>query len=55
MNRNKLIDLTPDKWGLLVYLSQFGMVDLDKVKNAMKEIANTRLAKDLNPFSSKRG
>ncbi|MFQ6057074.1 MAG: hypothetical protein ACE5J3_13970 [Methanosarcinales archaeon] len=43
MNRNKLIDLTPDKWGLLVYLSQFGMVDLDKVKTAMKEIANTRL------------
>ncbi|HID28127.1 MAG TPA: hypothetical protein EYP22_10010, partial [Methanosarcinales archaeon] len=25
---------------LLVYLSQSGMVDLDKVKTAMKEIAN---------------
>ena len=44
MNRNKLMELTPDKWGLLVYLSQSGMVDLDKVKTAMKEIANTRLA-----------
>ncbi|MFQ6054828.1 MAG: hypothetical protein ACE5KT_03715 [Methanosarcinales archaeon] len=44
MNRNKLIDLTPDKWGLLVYLSTTGILDLDKVKTAMKEIANTRLA-----------
>ncbi|MFQ6072443.1 MAG: HEPN domain-containing protein [Methanosarcinales archaeon] len=44
MNRNKLMELTPDKWGLLVYLSNSGMVDLDRVKTAMKEIANTRLA-----------
>jgi len=43
MNENKLMELTPDKWGLLVYLSQYGMVDLDKVKTVMKEIANSRL------------
>ncbi|MFQ6063697.1 MAG: hypothetical protein ACE5J9_11075 [Methanosarcinales archaeon] len=43
MNRNKLMEITPKEWGLLVHLSQSGLVDLDGVKTAMKEIANTRI------------
>ncbi|MFQ6118809.1 MAG: HEPN domain-containing protein [Methanosarcinales archaeon] len=44
MNRTKLMEITPKEWGLLVHLSQSGLVDLDGVKTAMKEIANTRIA-----------
>lgn len=42
---NKLMELTPDKWGLLVYLSdQDAGVDLTAIKIFMKHIAKSRLA-----------
>ncbi|MFQ6063441.1 MAG: hypothetical protein ACE5J9_09760, partial [Methanosarcinales archaeon] len=43
MNLTKLMEITPKEWGLLVQLSEVNMVDLDRVKTAMKEIANARL------------
>jgi len=32
MKQNKLMELTPDKWGLLVYLNEYDAVDLTMVK-----------------------
>ena len=32
MQKNKLIELTPDKWGLLVYLNEHDAVDLTTIK-----------------------
>ncbi len=43
--QNKLMELTPDKWGLLVYLSDHDAgVDLSTVKRFMNDIAKSRLA-----------
>jgi len=45
MQQNKLMELTPDKWGLLVYLSDHDAgVDLSTVKRFMNDIAKSRLA-----------
>ena len=45
MKQNKLTELTPDKWGLLVYLSDHNAgVDLSTVKRFMNDIAKSRLA-----------
>ena len=44
MQRNKLVELTPDKWGLLVYLNERDAMDLTTVKRFMNEIAESRLA-----------
>ena len=45
MQQNKLMELTPDKWGLLVYLSDRDAgVDLSTVKHFMNAIAKSRLA-----------
>ena len=45
MQQNRLMELTPDKWGLLVYLSEHdASVDLTTVKRFMEEIAQSRLA-----------
>lgn len=45
IKQNKLMELTPDKWGLLVYLSdQDAGVDLTAIKIFMKHIAKSRLA-----------
>ena len=43
MNENKLVEITPKEWGLLVYLSEIDIIDLDDVKAAMKDVANYRL------------
>lgn len=43
MDKNKLMEITPDKWGLLMYLSEASILDLNKLKTAMKEIAKSRL------------
>jgi len=44
MQQNKLMELTPDKWGLLVYLSDHDAgVDLSTVKRFMNDIAKSRL------------
>ena len=44
MQQNKLTELTPDKWRLLVYLSDHSAgVDLTTVKHFMNEIAESRL------------
>ena len=45
MKENKLMELTPDKWVLLVYLSDHDAgVDLTTVRRFMKDIAKSRLA-----------
>ena len=45
IKQNKLMELTPDKWSLLVYLSdQDAGVDLTEIKIFMKHIAKSRLA-----------
>jgi len=44
MRKNKLMELTPDKWGLLVYLNEHDAVDLTTVKRFMKDVAESRLA-----------
>ena len=45
MKQNKLMELTPDKWGLLVYLSDNNAgVDLATVKRFMNDIVESRLA-----------
>ena len=44
MQKNKLTELTPDKWGLLVYLNEHGAVDLTTIKRFMTDIAESRLA-----------
>jgi len=44
MQQNKLIELTPDKWGLLVYLGDRGAVDLTTVRRFMKDVVESRLA-----------
>jgi len=45
IKQNKLMELTPDKWGLLVYLSdQDAGVDLTAIKIFMKHSAKSRLA-----------
>jgi len=44
MQQNKLMELTPDKWGLLVYLSDHNALDLSTVKRFMNDIAESRLA-----------
>jgi uncharacterized protein (UPF0332 family) len=44
MQQNKLMELTPDKWGLLVYLSDHNAVDLSTIKCFMADIAESRLA-----------
>ena len=44
MQKNKLTELTPDKWGLLVYLNEYGAVDLTTIKRFMMDIAESRLA-----------
>jgi uncharacterized protein (UPF0332 family) len=43
MQRNKLVELTPDKWGLLVYLNEHDAVDLTAIKRFMNNIAESRL------------
>ena len=44
MQQNKLTELTPDKWGLLVYLSDHDAgVDLTTIMRFMKDIAESRL------------
>jgi len=43
MQKNKLMELTPDKWGLLVYLGDRGAMDLTTVKRFMKDVAESRL------------
>nr|MBC2748347.1 hypothetical protein [ANME-2 cluster archaeon] len=44
MKQNKLMELTPDKWGLLVYLSDYNALDLSTIKRFMIDIAESRLA-----------
>ena len=44
MQKNKLMELTPDKWGLLVYLNEHDAVDLITIKRFMTDIAESRLA-----------
>ena len=41
--QNKLMELTPDKWGLLVYLSDHDALDLYTIKRFMNDIAESRL------------
>jgi len=43
MQKNKLMELTPDKWGLLVYLNEHDAVDLTTIKRFMNDIAKSRL------------
>ena len=44
MQQNRLMELTPDKWGLLVYLSDHNTgVDLTTIMRSMKGIAESRL------------
>ena len=44
MQQNKLTELTPDKWGLLVYLSDHDAgVDLTMIMRSMKDIAESGL------------
>ncbi|PXF59812.1 MAG: hypothetical protein C4B59_10400 [Candidatus Methanogaster sp.] len=43
MQKNKLMELTPDKWGLLVYLNEHDAVDLTTIKRFMTDIAESRL------------
>ena len=43
MKQNKLMELTPDKWGLLVYLNEHDALDLSTVKRFMNDIAESRL------------
>jgi hypothetical protein len=43
MQQNKLMELTPDKWGLLVYLSDHNAADLSTIKCFMGDIAESRL------------
>ncbi|RZN36527.1 MAG: HEPN domain-containing protein [Methanosarcinales archaeon] len=43
MQQNKLVELTPDKWGLLVYLNEHDAVDLTTIKRFMNDIAESRL------------
>ena len=44
MQQNRLMELTPDKWGLLVYLSYHNAgVDLTTIMRSMKDIAESRL------------
>ena len=43
MQKNKLMELTPDKWGLLVYLNEHDAVDLTTVKRFMNDIAKSGL------------
>jgi len=43
MKQNKLMELTPDKWGLLVYLNEYDAVDLTMIKRFMNDIAESRL------------
>ena len=44
MKQNKLMELTPDKWGMLVYLSDHNALDLSMIKRYMNDIAESRLA-----------
>jgi len=44
MRKNKLMELTPDKWGLLVYLNEYDTVDLTTIKRFMKDVAESGLA-----------
>ncbi len=43
IQKNKLMELTPDKWGLLVYLNEHDAVDLNTIKRFMNDIAESRL------------
>ena len=43
MKQNKLMELTPDKWGLLVYLNEHDVVDLTTIKRFVTAIAESRL------------
>ena len=43
MRKNKLMELTPDKWGLLVYLNEHNAADLTTIKRFMNDIAESRL------------
>jgi uncharacterized protein (UPF0332 family) len=43
MQKNKLMELTPDKWGLLIYLNEHDAVDLTTIKRFMNDIAKSRL------------
>jgi len=43
MQQNKLMELTPDKWGLLVYLSDHNVLDLFTIKRFMNDIAESGL------------
>jgi uncharacterized protein (UPF0332 family) len=38
------MELTPDKWGLLVYLNEHDAVDLTTIKRFMKDVAESRLS-----------
>ncbi len=43
MNENKLVEITPKEWGLLAYLSEINIIDLDNVKASMKDVADYRI------------
>ena len=43
MRQNKLMELTPDIWGLLVYLSDHNALDLSTIKRFMNNIAESGL------------
>jgi len=51
MKQNKLMELTPDKWGLLVYLNEYDAVDLTMIKRFMNDIAESRLVLAENNLS----
>jgi len=43
LRRNKLIELTPEIWGVVEYLGETGVLDINDAKAAIKEVAITRL------------
>ena len=43
MDGNKLVEITPKEWGLLVYLSEVGIIYLDNAKAAMKDVSKYRI------------
>ncbi|HID28211.1 MAG TPA: hypothetical protein EYP22_10450 [Methanosarcinales archaeon] len=42
--RDKLMELTPDKWGLLVELNEKGLIDLQLVREAAHDLAKKRMS-----------
>ncbi|MFQ6063333.1 MAG: hypothetical protein ACE5J9_09210, partial [Methanosarcinales archaeon] len=41
--KNKLIELTPEIWGVVEYLGETGVLDINDAKVAIKEVAIKRM------------